>query len=188
MDDEIEQALDDITEEAIEATEEEVESPKQETPAPKPKETPEAKKARLLRELDRVTRQLGESEEAPAPSKPHTGKLDDTQLDYLDLKGITDQDEIDVIEKVMAKTGQTVRQTLQDDYVKSKLDAIRAEKAVADATPGASRRSGGGSPNELASALARYEATQELPADFELRTKVVNAFVAKGNTNKPSWH
>jgi hypothetical protein len=127
-------------------------------------------------------------EPKPEP-KPEakTGELDETQLDYLDLKGISDQDEIDIIQKVMAKTGQTVRQALQDDYVKSKLEALRQEKAVKNAMPGSNRR-GSGQTDDLAQALAKFEQTGELPDDFALRSAVVNAKADRESTNKPSWY
>jgi hypothetical protein len=132
-----------------------------------------------------------ESKPAPVepPKKPEAqqANLDETQLDYLDLKGITDPDEIDVIQKVIAKTGQTVRQALKDDYVTSKLSAIRQDKEVKNATPGASRR-GGDQTSDLASAVAKFDQTGELPNDFELRSKVINAKVDRENTNKPFWH
>ena len=124
------------------------------------------------------------SQKPPAPVK--TGELDETQLDYLDLKGISDPDEIDIIQKVIAKTGQTVRQTLKDEYVVAKLDALKKDKEVKNATPSATKR-GGGQTDDLAQALAKFEQTGELPADFALRSAVVNAKADKENTNKPSW-
>lgn len=120
------------------------------------------------------------------PKPKSTGELDETQLDYLDLKGISDQDEIDVIEKVMARTGQTVRQALKDDYVISKLEGLRKDKAVKDATPSGSKR-GGNQTGDIASAIAQFEKTGDLPSDFALASAVTNALVERSNTNKPSW-
>lgn len=121
------------------------------------------------------------------PSQPKTGELDETQLDYLDLKGISDSEDIAVIEKVIQKTGQTVREVLKDDYVITKLASLKAERAVKSATPGSTRRSGDQS-GDIASAIAKFEATGVLPDDFELASKITDAVVAKGNKNKPSWH
>jgi hypothetical protein len=155
----------------------------------------EAKKARGI--AQRLRTKLTKAEEKKvavetptAPIKetaPKTGELDETQLDYLDLKGVTDQDEIDIIQKVIAKTGQTVRQALKDDYVQSKLDALRKDKAVKDATPSSTKR-GGSQTGDLAQALAKFEQNGELPTDFALRSAVVNAKADKENTNKPAWH
>jgi len=127
----------------------------------------------------------------PATKKPpvqsKTDELDETQLDFLDLKGITDADDIAIVESVFKKTGQTVRQILADDYVQAKLKSNADKRAVKDATPANQKRSGGGPSDDLAAALAKYEATHELPADFALRSAVVNAFVAKSDSNKPGW-
>lgn len=166
-------------------------------------ETPDDKEVRLKRleenairqrertralkaENEKLKKSLQPVPQKEAPSK--TGELDETQLDYLDLKGITESDEIDVITKVIAKTGQTVRQALKDDYVQSKLEKLRADKAVKDATPSATKRGGGGQTNDLALDIARYEQTGALPDDFVRRSAVINAKVDKENTNKPAWH
>lgn len=63
----------------------------EEAPAPEkpPVESPEAKLARLKRQTAQLEKKLGVVEEKPE-SKP-TGKLDETQLDYLDLKGISER-------------------------------------------------------------------------------------------------
>lgn len=119
--------------------------------------------------------------------KAKTGELDETQLDYLDLKGITDNEDIDVIQSIVKKTGMTVRQALKDDYVLKKLEANKAQREVKGATPSSTKR-GGNNSGELASALAKFEATGELPDDFALRSAVVNAKVDSSNGNKPAWH
>ena|SRR3990167_10204531 len=153
----------------------------------------EAKKARgiaqrLRTKLTKATEKKVVVEEPtkPVTSAPKTGELDETQLDYLDLKGISDSDEIDVIQKVMAKTGQTVRQALKDEYVQTKLEKLRGERAVKDATPSSTRRSGGQT-NDVASAIAKYEATGVLPDDFELRSAVVNKMEERSSVSSPSW-
>lgn len=121
------------------------------------------------------------------PNQPSKGELDETQLDYLDLKGITESEDISVIQKIVQKTGQTVREVLKDDYVVAKLASLKAERAVKSATPSSTRRSGDQT-GDIASAVAKFEATGVMPNDFELASKVTDAIVAKGNKNKPSWH
>lgn len=116
-----------------------------------------------------------------------TGELDETALDYLDLKGVTEQEDIDIIESVIKRTGQTVRQALKDDYVVAKLKANQDKRAVQQAMPSGTKR-GGDQSQGLEAAIAKFERTGELPKDFALKTKVVNAIVDKENTNKPSWH
>ena len=121
------------------------------------------------------------------PSQPKTGELDETQLDYLDIKGISESEDIAVIQKVIQKTGQTVREALKDEYVIAKLASLKAERDVQSATPSSQRRSGNQT-GDIASAVAKFEATGVLPDDFELASKVTDAVAAKGNRNKPSWH
>lgn len=127
--------------------------------------------------------------EVVAGTKPKstTGELDETQLDYLDLKGIADSDEIDLIQRVMKNTGQTVRQALKDDYVQAKLQEIKDKKAVKDATPSSTKRAGAGSTDNLDLAIAKFEQSGELPADFKLRSAVVNAMEKKTSVSEPTW-
>lgn len=126
------------------------------------------------------------TEDAPAPKAP-TGELDETQLELLDLKGISEDEDLDVIRSVMQRTGQTLRQTLRDDYVKSKLESNKAQRDLKAATPSATKR-GGNQVTDLNAAVAKFEQTGVLPDDFALRTAVVNAIADKSNTNKPRWH
>lgn len=119
--------------------------------------------------------------------KAKTGELDETQLDYLDLKGISEEEDIAIIQKVIQRTGQTVRQALKDDYVLDKLKANQQKREVKDAMPSGTKRSGAGGEG-FDAALAKFEQTGELPKDYALRTKVVNAAVERTNTNKPAWH
>lgn len=114
-------------------------------------------------------------------------ELDDTQLDYLDLKGINDPDEIDLVKGVMQKTGQSLRQVLKDEFVQNKLNNLRRERELQDATPGATQR-GGGTGDAVEYWLQRYETTGQLPKDFKLKSEVINRKVEKENGNKPLWH
>jgi len=144
----------------------------------------EAKKARGI--AARLRTKLVKATEKKVEPQAKS-ELDDSQLDYLDLKGITDPDEIEVIQKIVTKTGQTVRQALKDDYVVTKLEALRKDKEVKNATPSATKR-GGSQTNDLATALARFDQTGELPSDFGLKSQVVNAIEERSSTNKPAWH
>jgi hypothetical protein len=131
--------------------------------------------------------ELKTKEVTPKPEpKPVTGELDDTQLDYLDLKGITDEEDIAVIQKVMLKTGQTVRQALKDDYVVSKLKDLKVAREVKEATPSSTKRSGNQT-NNLDYWVSKYEQTGELPTDFATRSAVINAKEAQNDVSKPKW-
>lgn len=154
----------------------------------------EAEKARGIAQraktkLEKAQKAL-KDKETPEPAKKieaKPGELDETQLDYLDLKGVSEPEDVDVIQKIVERTGMTVRQALKDDYVVAKLDANRAQRAVKDATPSATKR-GGGQVDTLAAALAKFDSDQSLPEDFALRTAVVNAIADRSTSNKPSWH
>ena len=115
------------------------------------------------------------------------GELDENALAFLDVKGITDQDEIDLIHKVMKNTGQTLREALRDDYVQTKLSKLRNEREKLDATPGSTRRAGNDSVGSIDYWKARYEQKGELPKDFALKSAVINAIESDHNGNKPAW-
>ena len=183
---EVEESLDlpEIAEDQEDTTDWKAEAQKLRDKAIAQRERTKTLKQKLADKEKAIENLAGVKKEEPTK----TGELDETQLDYLDLKGITDQDEIDIIQNVMKRTGQTVRQALKDEYVSSKLDALRKEKEVKEATPSASRRSGSGGTDSLEVALAKFEATGKLPEDFTLRTKVVNALTDRDASNKPAWH
>lgn len=125
-----------------------------------------------------------------APHKENKGELDETQLDYLDLKGVSEPEDIDLIQKVVTRTGQTVRQALKDEYVQEKLKANQAKRELKSATPSNTKRASGGQSDDLAAAIAKYEASgfKELPSDFKLRAAVVDAVMDRQAGNKPAWH
>ncbi len=148
----------------------------------------EEAQGRLKRAETKLEKLKVEKKAEAIVEKQKTGDLDETQLDYLDLKGISEQEDVDVIQRHVQRTGETVRQALKDDYVISKLDKNKAAREVKDATPSATKRSSGGQSNDVALAVAKFEQTGKLPDDFKLASEVVNAIEAKSNTSKPSWH
>lgn len=115
--------------------------------------------------------------------------LDETQLEYLDLKGVRDDDEIELVKGVMKKTGMTLRSALHDDYTQTKLAVMRKDKERLDATPGATRRAGGTAVNTVDYWVARHEQSggKDLPKDFTLRAEVINRLVDRDSGNKPAW-
>ncbi len=133
---------------------------------------------------------LATTQKKAEPTK--TGELDETQLDYLDLKGISEAEDIKIIEDIVKKTGMTVRQALKDDYVIKKLEANKATREVKDATPGSTKRAGSGQTDSFELALAKYKQSNfdpdSLPSDFTLRSKIVNAIAEETSPNKPGWH
>lgn len=157
----------------------------------------EAKKARGIakRLQTKLTKATEKKVVVEAPKNPDkkeeaskTGELDETQLDYLDLKGISDDEDVKIIQQHVQRTGETIRQALKDDYVQSKLKGNKEAREVQNAMPGSSKRANAGGAPSLAVAIAKFEQTGELPTDFKLRSEVVNAIADKSNSNKPSWH
>lgn len=118
---------------------------------------------------------------------PKTDELDETQLDYLDLKGITESEDVKVIEAIIKRTGMTVREALKDDYVTSKLKANQEAREVKNAMPSSTKR-GESQSDGFDIALAKFEKDGTLPNDFEMRKRVVNARLDKESGNKPAWH
>ena len=146
-------------------------------------------KARLRRAEAKIERMKINSEANKKVEKileKKTGELDETQLDYLDLKGITEEEDIKILARHVQRTGETIRQALKDEYVQAKLEANAKAREVKSATPSATKR-GGNQVNDVASAIARFEQTGELPADYKLRSEVVNAITDKAQNKRPAW-
>ncbi len=188
-----------IDQETVEL-EEEPEETEEETP--EPTDDPTALKARLQkleekaiaqRERTRILRQeLAKFKKTDVPSKAPpkeeaTGDLDETQLELLELKGISEDEDIDYIQKYMKRNGLTLRQTLRDEIVTEKLAKHKQVREVRQATPSATKRSGQGSFNDVDYWMERNSRTGELPDEFELRAKVVEAKMAKVSDRTPPW-
>ena len=176
--------------EEIEEKQEEVSGEELKEVVEKKKRTPEEELTYFEGRAKRLRKDLGLESPEKIVEKPKTptGELDETTLDYLDLKGITETEDIKEIEKVIAKTGMTARQALKDEYVISKLKSNKETREAKAAVPSNTKRSGSSASDNLELAIAKYERTGELPKDFALRSAVINAKVEQENTNKPFWH
>lgn len=154
----------------------------------------EAKKARgiaqrLRTKLTKATEKKVEKVEPkvePVKKEPNTGELDETALDFLDLKGFTEDEDIELIERIAGKTGQTVRQTLKDDYVVSQLKTLKTAREAKKGTPETTKR-GGAQGDTLDTDMAKYESTGEYPDDFERRSKVVNKLEERESSKVPGY-
>lgn len=177
-------------------TNEEVEVVIEETPEEKPKV--EKPKRTPQEELDyhegrakRIRKDLGmETPEKTVKSEtPKTGELDDTQLDYLDLKGITEDEDIAVIKNIMKKTGQTVREALKDDYVIAKLKDLKVARDVKTATPSSTKRSGQQATDNEDYWFQKYEASGELPNGMPegMAIKLINRKANQDDVRKPRF-
>lgn len=181
----------DDAQQEVEAAETEVETLEGETDEAKDTTDWKAKYEEADGKLRRAQTKLDKTKivkEAEKIVQKQTGELDETQLDYLDLKGISETEDISLIERHVQRTGETVRQALKDDYVQAKLKANKDKRDVSEATPSSNKRGTSGGSDSVAIALAKFESTGELPSDFKLRSAVINAKADKENPNKPSWH
>lgn len=155
----------------------------------KPKLTPEEELKRLEGRAKRLRKDLGLDVEPKKQEEKstQTGELDDTQLDYLDLKGITEDEDIAVIKSVMQKTGQTVRQTLKDDYVVAKLKELKVARDVKTATPSSSKRSGQQATDNEDYWFQKYEASGELPKGMPkgMASKLISRKEAQDDPHTP---
>ena len=164
--------MSEVNEEKVEVSEETIVETKEEEVieepvVEKPKRTKEEELAHLEGRTKRLRKDLGLDEpEKPKNESAKTGELDDTQLDYLDLKGITEEDDIKVIQSVMKKTGQTVREALKDDYVIAKLKDLKVARDVKSATPSSTKRAGQQSSDNEDYYYQKYMSTGELPKNM----------------------
>ena len=162
-------------------------------PEPEKREyTTEEKLARVTRLKQRYEKELGIEPpvirvETPPKEKGIPSELDDAALDYLELKGIMEDEDIAVIKSVVTKTGQSLRQALKDDYVVTKLAANKSTREAQIGTPGSTRRAGQASLNDVDYWVERNARTGELPPDFETRAKLVEAKIRKFGNNEPAW-
>lgn len=182
------------TQEDVVETESEESKSTEEPKVEKPQETPEQRASRLSRQANQARKKAGlppleepkKAKEVVEPSTS-TGELDERQLEILDLKGISEDEDIEVIERVMKRTGQTLRQVLKDDYVVSKLETNKKSRDVKSATPSSTKRTGNSASSDVDAWLAKNERTGELPKDFELRAKVVAEKERRLGGNVAPW-
>jgi len=138
-------------------------------------ETPEARVARLQRQLKRAQKDAGvEIDEAPKKkTSKESGELDYGQKAFLVANGIKGSEETNLVKEVMSATGKSLDEVLESRHFQAELKGLREDKATKDAIPPGSKRSGQSQANEVEYWIAKGELP---PADQrELRTKVVNA-------------
>lgn len=155
----------------IDLDEEEAE---EETPEAKPKESDEAKLARLERQAKQLKKRLG-VEEKPAKKEVSENKDGLDRIDKMILRseGIKSEDEMSLVQEFMKDTGKDVEQILESRAFKAELKALREEKATEDALPRGTKRSS----NTAKSSVDYWLAKGELPpaSEVQLRREVVNA-------------
>jgi len=149
-----------------------------------------AKKAEGFVKVDGKWVKAPKPEEAVATKnelKATASELEAAQLDFFDLKGYSEPDEVAIFQNIMKRTGMSHREVIKDDYALAKIKSLRDQRDVLKATPSSTKRGGQPSADNVELALAKFESTGELPTDFALRSKVINAKVAQESTSKPAW-
>lgn len=142
-----------------------------------------------LGSLKRENKDLKKAKESTTETteKDHTSGLDETQLELLDFKGISDADDIKIIESVMKRTGQKLREVLKDDYVMGKLDTNKKAREVANAMPSGKKGTGSSSSDNVDYWVQKNAQDGTWPSDYSLKVKVLAAKELKNGTNVPSW-
>lgn len=160
--------IEDEVEEVIEETTEETTEPV-EAPEEKHQETPEAKRARLTRQLEQLDKKFPTVTFETKKPAQKSNDLDYGQKAYLTANGIKGAKEFEFVKNELKASGEELDNLLENDYFKSKLEKFRALSQTAEATPTGKRSSG------VATDSVEYWATkpfEEVPQD--MRTKVVN--------------
>lgn len=139
-------------------------------------ETPEAKRSRLKRELDRHEKKYGFSEDRESSTKAKktkTDELDYGQLAFYNSKSdslkIESDEDIEFLKEQMEGTGKSQKDILASNWFKAEFKERKDAKAVAKATPGSTRTATENSSTKVDYWIAKGE----LPADKELRQQVV---------------
>lgn len=141
------------------------------TVAEKPKETPQQKKARLERQLRKVRKELGETDE---PISKKSG-FDYGEKAFLKASGITGQEEVELVKTWAERTGDDLDTIVEDDIFQAKLEKLRKNKESKTAIPPSSKRGTQSTTDSVEYWLNKPFA--DVPK--EMKTKVLNARLAK---------
>lgn len=153
----------------------------------KPTETPEAKRARLKRQLKQLNKKHGfkdeddDEDDEPRPKKS-SKKKEDVGLDRMDkailrVEKITHPDDVELVEQIMRETGKDLESVLESKYFKAELADLREGRATEEAVPKGTKRSSQASRDSVQYWLNKGELP---PVDqVDLRRKVVQAKIDK---------
>jgi hypothetical protein len=132
-----------------------------------------AKKAETkLKEL-----KSSKTEDKPEPKKSNQDDFDYGEMAYMEMKGIKTDEEMDFVKKMMAKTGESLKSTVNDDYVINRLKSIREEVSVKNATPTNTKRTQTSGKDSVEYWLNKGELP---PTDkVQLRRDVLNAKIER---------
>lgn len=143
----------------------------------KPKESNEARIARLERQLSQAKKKAGVEVEPKQEKEANKDGLDRIDRAVLRAEKITSADEIELIESIKKETGKDVESILESRYFQSELKALREEKTSQDAMPSKTKRNSQSSTSSVDYWLAKGEMPPA--SEPKLRTEYVNARIAK---------
>lgn len=153
-----------------------------------------AKKAEGFVKVDNKWVKAPKPEEAVATKEKleaTTGELEAAQLDFFDLKGYSDDEEIAVFQNIMKRTGMSHREVIKDEYALSRIKSIRQEKEVKNAMPSSTKRGAAGSGDTAEAWVQKIEAgTAHLGdiKDFKTRAATLTIMEARHADEKvPPW-
>ena len=149
----------------------------------KAEETPEAKYARLKRQLEQHEKKHklgshaekqpeGDSNQASDPNE-----LDYGQLAFLASQGVdvNSEKQLELVRKSMKETGKDLKGLLSSKYFQAELKELKDEAAATDAIPQKGGRAGGAARNSVEYWVAKGELPPNTPENQQLRRDVVNA-------------
>lgn len=153
----------------------------EETPEVRPKESPEAKRARLQRQLKRLNKELGDVEDEPkSVTKPKSGDFDYGEKAYLKASGIKGVEELSFVKQWVDRTGDDLDTVVEDDIFQAKLEKLRSNSKSKSAIPPTGKRGTQASSSSVEYWLAKPFA--DVPAD--MKRQVLNARINKEGNHK----
>lgn len=148
-------------------------------------ETPEAKRARLTRELDQHNKKHPPTDEPKPKPGDKKGEFDYGQKAFLVASGIKAGPEMELVQQYVKDSGKPIESVLTNKAFMADLKDIRDGEAAGDAIPDKSDRSGNQSKTSVEYWVAKGELPPNTPENQELRRKVVAAKTAKAKGGSP---
>lgn len=155
-----------------------LETPAEEVPLEKPKETPEAKLARLKRQTAQLEKKLGLEEKPESKSK--SGDLDYGQKAFLKSYGVAGSDELQLVREYLSN-GKSLDDLPNNKYFQNDLSELRDARLVRQAVPSGTARANNNPRDSVEYWIAKGEMP---PADqTQLARDVLNARIKRETSN-----
>ena len=154
---------------------------KPEAKTEKPKRTPQEEYEYHQGRAERLAKKLGlkKPEVKNNSSEPSDIDLDYGKKAYLKSYGIQGSDELALVKAEMKRSGMELDEIVSNEYFTGKLQNLRDVRESSNAIPKGKNRSGQSGITDTDLAVAKFNETGELPSDFKLRNKVIDAITKK---------